>query len=175
MKPRPESALQSVLSATKSTDPSVRRAGRLFYAGIIGTVLLFGAATWTLVKSRRAKKLAHPVEIALPPPSKTGMARLGTFLVPLINAKGPGSYAGENTAEIELILECELPSSCKELGENLPPVRDIITSYLHPIDRLVLVSPEGKNQMRTDLLRRLQDAFPAFKIKDLFFVNVLLE
>ena len=94
---------------------------------------------------------------------------LDTFIV---NLSGSGERAYLRVG-ISLSLSRPLPKNKDEIPMAL--VRDTVLSILSNARAEQLVKPEGKNQLKTDLLQALRDRAPQLGVEDVYFTEFLVQ
>ncbi len=154
----PIAFLNRVAERSSSTAESKSRAG-IVVALFMATGLIL-AAVWFITGRRGADGEAAPVRSTL---------HLETFVLNLADP-GQRSY---------LRVGIDLGLGREKLGADEPPpiarVRDTILGVLGQSRVDDLLSESGKNKLKADLLRALQERVPGLMVKEVYFTEFLIQ
>lgn len=98
---------------------------------------------------------------------------LGRFNVEVRPAVG--SEGDFQSAEIEIVIECDSKETRYFIEDNMPRVRDQITNVLLPLERDELMTRDGKKLLKKKLLDRVNAWLPEGQVIELFFLDVIVK
>lgn len=167
-----------------ASDRSTRRMGLLFFASLLGLVLVAGVAIRYSIRSHREsaallreaelekKRLAEladwqSAQIKI----KQNSLDLGRFLVEL----GPN----HQQADVQLVIRCNDKAVRDYVETRQVQARNAITTAFIGVKREDFLSVEGKKKLQKKLLTHLNSwlsrEYPGGKVEDLFFTNLLVD
>ena len=104
----------------------------------------------------------------------TGILQLGSFVVNLADSEG-GRFLRMG---IDLGLESPLPSTWGgEKGPGVPTarIRDSIQAVLTTWRSDALLAPDGKQKLKTELVRALRENVPELGVREVYFTDFLVQ
>jgi flagellar basal body-associated protein FliL len=126
------------------------------------------SATWLI--TQRAHAAAGPVA---KPITRGQIVKLEGFTVNLADPEA------SHFLRLTIALEVDhLPDAEKEKVEAALPIariRDVILSVLTAAKADVLLTPEGKNQLKKSVLESLRTGVPEITIRDIYFTEFLVQ
>jgi flagellar basal body-associated protein FliL len=100
---------------------------------------------------------------------------LGSFIIELKTPAGTEKRRGVlNTAEIEIVLECDNKDTCHYVDENHIQAKNQITNVLVPMERDELMSLDGKKKIKKALIEKLNSWLPKGKVENLYFASLIV-
>ena len=85
-----------------------------------------------------------------------------------------GNMRSPNSAELEIVVECDDKPTCDHIQKNGTPVRNEILSALSPMSREELLSREGKARLKRQIIERLNAFVPSGKIENVYFTRLVV-
>ena len=151
-------------------------------AAVVVATGVLGGAGWWLVKSGRLPIVqgATRVEAVKAEPAKTTQVALEPLLVNLADSGGK-SYL--RVAMTLLVQEAppakgekpKEPEKGKPVNENEAAMRDAALEVLGRQTAVVLLAPEGKEQLKTELRTTLAKRLPEVKVTGVLFTEFLVQ
>ena len=97
---------------------------------------------------------------------------VGVYNIELKPIEGKSSAPGIlNTAEIEIIVECDSRETCDTMEEQLAVVRDQVSASFAATDREELMSPLGKQAIKAEVRKRLNVWLKKGEIRNVYFIR----
>lgn len=101
---------------------------------------------------------------------------LGRFLIellpdPNLPANTPVTL---NLAEVHITIECDSRETCKSLETQMTQIKDQLTNVLLPMDRNVLLTAQGKLDLRENIKQRLNRWLKSGKIENVYFTTLTI-
>lgn len=154
--------------ASKQAAPAKKSKAPLLIAVVLIVVLGGAGAAWYFLHHSKTAEASTSE-----PNSPEFVLHLETFTVNLADAE-EGHFL---RATIDLGLE-EAPRGAGERGVGDFPVaraRDAILAVLTVGKADVLLTPDGKAQLKRDILQTLQDKVPEAKVKNVYFTEFIVQ
>ncbi len=101
-------------------------------------------------------------------------AYVGVFTLELKRPKQVTPPGILNVAEIEIVVECDDEETSKKIEGSLDIVRDKITSLLVAKDRDELLSLGGKQDLKNEIKKQLNQWLHGEKIHNVFFIRMII-
>ena len=79
-----------------------------------------------------------------------------------------------SVAEVTVVVECDLHEACRYLENNLTQIRDHLVGYFIGITEPELLSDEGKKRLKQSIMDELNLWVPQGRVKDVFFVKIMV-
>lgn len=101
---------------------------------------------------------------------------LGKFIIELLPPpEDPNGLARTlKMAELELVAQCDTPGTCHFLEKTLDAVRDRVTSIFSPMRGDYLTSPEGKKELKKQIIRKINGSLPKGEVLEIFIVRMVI-
>ena len=192
--------LRVLFSSPISSDGWTRRMGFLFFFSLLGVVATARYAKDYFAELRdaaekdereRISRIHERGEEEHVDEGETNlkiynkiMADLGAFYMETKPAQGKGytSMGNLSVAEIHIAVLCEgsakeATRTCDYIRENMTQAKDSVTTILLPIERELLLSIEGKKQLKRDVLEKLNEwlrsgRHPVGRVKEAYFYHL---
>lgn len=155
-----------------------------FFTGSVITLSLTARQVYLAFKS----PIPHPEEETLPAGEHTeGMKELskeldqyatlevGSFSVelkPIPGKTGPQGLI--DIAEINIVIICDEPKTCKYIEDNLSRARDQMINVFIQVDRDRLLTTNGKLEIKRAILQRLNSWLPEGEVKNVVFTDIIV-
>ncbi len=133
-------------------------------AAIAGGGMLWFSSRHAAVRTASAQPQTTPHEV------KT-VLHLENFLVNLTDQDANSFFR----VGIDLGLSKDLAGKDAEQNKYMPMIRDTILGVLGSYNSSALLSPDGKEQLKKQLLQALQKRFPELGIEDIYFTDYLIQ
>ena len=182
-------AIPEVIEETGSEDRPTRRMANVFVLGLVGIVTL-GVVTvlyvlrqrkhpvhreWTTLAEQGDELKRMMEHSALEAARVASLINLGSFIITL--KPGPEGQAArhvQDLADVEFTLACDTPETRAYIEANGDQFKDQINQALIGIDRGMILTRDGKKQLKKMLMKKLNDALPEGKVVDIFFTKLLV-
>lgn len=174
------------------SDPrfKVRKMGYLLTLSFVGALAAFGGLGKALMSGRGAKTVVAEETHSDPHGKKiekhsTAMFSLGTFLTEIkIPTRDPASTAPSeipyakgslaHVAEMELVIECDEPETCKFVEDHIEQARNQVTSALMPLTQDDLLSKDGKKVLKQAIMTSVNKWLESGTVKNIHFVRFII-
>jgi flagellar FliL protein len=137
---------------------------------VIGLVVLLAAGAggaWWLLRGTPAKAEAREIS-----PDKRGLVSFETFLVNLADA------GGTRFLKLNVSVVVESPETAKRIGETpvlLAQLRSTILELLTQQQASVLITAEGKEELKTHIQERAAAVLKEQKVFDVLFAEFVVQ
>ena len=106
---------------------------------------------------------------------RPNMLGLGKFSIELTEKpKVRKAHGMMNLASIELYVNCDSKETCDYIEGHKVQVQNEVTGFFTPLEREEFLSISGKRYIRKALIERLNSWLPSGKIKDVYFVEIII-
>ena len=181
-------ASTGIKEGLKSQDAPTRRMSFIFVLCVLGTFFTFGVWVNYLLGQRQERQAAQALvkkvakEAAAEEAAETAdlkkipnMLSLGQFSIELTEKPGiKRAHGMMNLAAIELFVSCDTKDTCEYIEAHKVQIQNQITSFFTPIEREDFLSIAGKRSIRKALVEHLNRWLPEGKLKDVYFVQVII-
>jgi flagellar basal body-associated protein FliL len=182
--------IPQLFSGLISPDRPTRRMSLLFLlslAGLIVVVMIGTQRYWgakrkiqLALAERRAQKMTEQLrKDSDAAEQRASMLNIGTFSVEL-KSSVPRTSSGRvfNTAEVDVVLQCDSSETRSYLDEHIVEARNQLTNVFTAIDREEFLTRDGKKKLKREIARKLNawisQALPHAKVQDVFFSKLLM-
>jgi flagellar FliL protein len=142
---------------------------KLILVCVIAASIAGGGMFW--FSSRHATAGAAPAQPQTTPRAVKSVLHLENFLVNLTDQDANSFFR----VGIDLGLSKDLPKEEAEQNKFMPMIRDTILGVLGSYNSSALLAPDGKEQLKKQLLQTLQKRFPELGIEDIYFTDYLIQ
>ena len=151
----------------KATQSKKSNKGLFIVIGIIVVALAGGIAAYTLLFSSKGGESSAETKHELKKDTKTSLIALESFV---LNLAEQGRFL-KVTMQFEIADQANLPS----VTERTPQLRDAIITLMSSKSAEALSSPEGKLQIKDELLLRANQAVGKDVFKNLYFTEFVMQ
>jgi flagellar protein FliL len=158
-----------------ATEPVPKKKSRMIFFVILGLgILLLGGGGFFVY----AKFLAHPPAaetIAGQEPKKEAAQVIGEMLVMdpfVVNLVDP---KGKRYLKVKIELELESKEAVEKAAKATPKLRDMVIMMLTSLGFEEVMTPEGKIQVRDELLVRFNEIMRPDHIKNIYFTEFVVQ
>ncbi len=140
---------------------------------IAGVVVIAGGAGGWLWHMRSAKAQAQQAEPADAPPSKPKCVRVLHLKSFIVNLQG-----GSGTSDPRIGIDLAPAGEAKEGEKEVAPtgrLRDAILTVLGAQSVDALLTPEGKDKLKADILKSINDRVPEIDCREVYFTEFLVQ
>ena len=177
-----------VKEALKSKDAPTQRMALVFIVCLLGIFCTAGLWFKFLINKERdhlaaialAQKAAKEAAAddaaeATELKKRPNMLGLGKFSIELSEKpKVHKAHGMMNLASIELYVSCDTKETCEYIEEHKVQIQNEVTGFFTPLEREEFLSISGKRYIRKALMERLNGWLPNGKIKDVYFVEIII-
>lgn len=166
-------APQPAAPAKAAAVPAAKKSGsKMLVIIIAGVVVIAGGAGGWLWHMRSAKAQAQQAEPADAPPKTEvkSVLHLESFIV---NLQG-----GSGTSYLRIGIDLGLAGEAKEGEKEVAPtgrLRDAILTVLGAQSVDALLTPEGKDKLKADILKSINDRVPEIDCREVYFTEFLVQ
>src|SRR6185312_11573456 len=107
---------------------------------------------------------------------KFSVQSLGSFTVEIKTPKEETHRAAGvmNLADLEIVVECDVKSTCDFVEGRTAQIRNLVTDVLVPMEREDLLSKSGKAALKKKIIEKINSWLPAGKIENLYFDKLVV-
>lgn len=153
--------------AEKTTRPKKSNKGLFIVIGIIVVALAGGIAVYSLLFSGKGGESSPETKHELKKDTKTSLIALESFV---LNLAEQGRFL-KVTMQFEIADQANLPT----VTDRTPQLRDAIITLMSSKSAEALSSPEGKLQIKDELLLRANQAVGKDVFKNLYFTEFVMQ
>ncbi len=178
-----------VWKALKSEDGPTRRMARVFWFCFIGACVsgTWGTGRVLFVREEKPKPVLTAWELEQKreleefiekqkeeAKLRGGTTDLGAFVFHLTPMPGEANVNIHNMAEVRVVVECDRKPTCDYLAAHQNQLRDAVVEAFEGMDRDLLLSIAGKNQLRNALQSKINEWLPNGKVMKVYFVALVI-
>ena len=165
--------LSTLFLSPFSKDADTRKMGRTFYFGVLIGVLTLMWANGSFTKRvvEEVKKEEGLVALDIDYPA----VYVGAFFIPFRRAPVAAKFNEPlDMAKADIVVACDSTTTCDYLEKYIDYVKDQIIKAIgsHQLDREELLSFEGKQKIKEEILKRLNNWLKHGEVKEVTFTRL---
>ena len=156
----------------EGTQPKKKSKGIFFVILTLCVLLLGGGAFYAYVKymgTQQIEKTNQATNDPVPPPNTVGeFLKMEPFVLNLFDEKG------KRYLKVQIQLEVETPEALARTEKYVPMLRDMVITILTSMTFEEVITPEGKVQLREELLNGTKEILPD-RVKNIYFTEFVVQ